>query len=152
MVDVFVSYSRKDETDTGRVRLVARSLEKLGYQVFLDQKIPPGADFRSYLEARLQEAKCVLVLWSIASIKSPWVIDEATYAREQGKLLPACLDNNAPPMGFRALQSVSLDGWNGEHEHAEWLKLLHEIKSRCRTPGRAVRLGLQASRHGTLFC
>ena len=42
MVDVFVSYSRKDETDTGRVRLVARSLEKLGYQVFLDQKDSAG--------------------------------------------------------------------------------------------------------------
>lgn len=48
------------------------------------------------------------MLWSDASQHSAWVRDEGAYARDRQKLVPICLEDAEPPLGFRQVQSLRL--------------------------------------------
>ncbi len=104
MSDVFISYARQEES---RVEQLINALETSGYSVWLDRQVTAGARYATEIEKALDEAKCVLVLWSSASVKSDWVLDEAAYARDEGKLIQVLLDDVELPVGFR--QRVWLD-------------------------------------------
>jgi CheY-like chemotaxis protein len=123
MTDIFLSYARKDNSDSGRVRLIAETLEAQGYDVFWDARIPGGVDFTAYIEGQLNQAKSVVVLWSKASVGSVWVRDEAGSARDLGRLIPVLLDDVAPPLGFRQIQAIDFRSWAGETDSASWRSL-----------------------------
>ena len=50
-------------------------------------------------QAALDNAQCVVVLWSKRSVESQFVKDEATYALEEGKLLPVRIDERSDVLG-----------------------------------------------------
>ena len=105
MASVFLSYDRDDEV---RARPIAALLERAGHSVWWDRQIKGGREFAAEIEAALEAAEKVVVLWSERAVKSPWVRDEAAAGRDTGRLVPASLDGTPPPLGFRQFQTIDL--------------------------------------------
>lgn len=124
MADVFVSYTRDDEP---KARQLAKTLTDHGWDVWWDRHIPPGHDYSEVIQHQLEHAKCVVVLWSRASIASEYVRDEATVAKERAALVPALIDDVRPPLGFRQRQVANLTGWSGDVHDLEYLSLIGAI-------------------------
>ncbi|HSQ98693.1 MAG TPA: toll/interleukin-1 receptor domain-containing protein, partial [Sphingomicrobium sp.] len=114
MAKLFLSYSRKDRA---RARRLTEWLERQGHDVWRDEDdIGGGASFSSEIENALKDCEAVLVLWSVESVRSSWVRDEAGYGRDAGKLIPLLLDGTEPPLGFRQFQSIDLSRWKAHHD------------------------------------
>ncbi|MCB2098372.1 MAG: TIR domain-containing protein [Parvularculaceae bacterium] len=125
MADIFLSYCRED---IERARLVATSLEAEGFSVWWDQQLIPGVRYSAETESVLRSTSVILVLWTPNSINSMWVADEAMVGRDQGNLVPVSFDQARPPIGFRQIQTMSLDGWNGEPASATFRMLIAAIR------------------------
>lgn len=125
--DVFVSYSRKD---LNRVEPIVRELQKQGWSVFWDLEIPPGETWRSYIKKRLDESRCVLVVWSLSSINSDWVIAEADEAKKRGILVPVLLDAVERPFGLNHIQAADLSDWSANVPHSKFRQCVQSIKSK----------------------
>jgi len=80
MADIFLSYAREDKEAAQRL---ADALSSSGYDVWWDPDIPAGPSFTQVIEEALASAKCVVVLWSGASVRSGWVQDEAREGQER---------------------------------------------------------------------
>ena len=121
MANLFLSYSRKD---AARAFRLAEWLEREGHDVWRDEDdIGGGASFSSEIENALKECDAVLALWSVDSVQSAWVRDEAAFGRDAGKLIPFSLDGTAPPLGFRQFQSIDLSKWrHGQPPAAEHIR------------------------------
>jgi hypothetical protein len=85
MVDVFVSYSSGDRET---VRKNVGSLEEYGWSVWWGRQINAGAVFDRAIEKAIDEASCVVVVWSIKSVDSEWVRTEANEGLERLCLIP----------------------------------------------------------------
>jgi len=105
MATVFLSY---DHDDVERAAPIAAALEKAGHSVWWDRHIQGGAKYNDEIEAAVEAADAVVVLWSQGSVRSTWVRDEAAEGRDQNKLVPVLLDMVKPPMGFRQFQTIDL--------------------------------------------
>jgi len=121
MSEVFISYSSED---VERARELAHALEKEGWNVWWDRRILPGQRFDQVIRSAIDEAACVVVLWSESSVDSDWVKEEAEQAMLRDCLLPVVIDQVAPPLGFGRIQTGSLVGWTGERDHRGYASLL----------------------------
>ena len=110
MFDVFLSYAHADHE---RAAAVAQALQEAGFSVFWDREVPAGASFDDVIGKAIDSATVVIVLWTIAAVRSEWVRAEADSGREQSKLLPVVLDDIQPPLGFRQFQAADLRDWKG---------------------------------------
>ncbi len=118
MSDIFISYSRSDRATA---QTLANALQREDWSVWWDPKIPPGKSFDEVIEQALEKAKCVIVLWSKASVRSRWVKVEAAEGNRRGVLLPALIEDDAKiPLEFRYIQASRLTDWRGEAEHTEF--------------------------------
>ena len=61
----------------------------------------------------LTAAKCVIVIWSPASVDSDFVFDEARAAYQRNVIVPAVIGNAKLPLGFGRIQCVELDRPDG---------------------------------------
>ncbi len=127
MADIFISYARSDRE---KIEKLASTLEAQGWSVWWDRQIVGGAEFSEEIEKELNAAHTVIVAWSKAATTSPWVKDEASAARDQGKLVPIQLDDGAVPMGFRQYQGVDFQGWNGDAASPAYEELARAINAR----------------------
>lgn len=107
MASIFLSYARSDVAIAERI---AQALEAAGHSVWWDQAIHAGSRFSAEIEEALEAADVVIVLWSVASVKSAWVHDEASVGRDSGKLVPVLIEDIQPPLGFRQYQALNLKG------------------------------------------
>ena len=114
MADIFLSYVRED---VERARPLVQVLEDRGWSVFWDEQLTPGPGYRQSIEQELDEAKCVVVLWSKLSIKSKWVIDEAEEGDERNTLISVLVERVKPPLGLRQGQSADLVDWRAGTVH-----------------------------------
>ena len=114
MADIFLSYAREDRV---RASQLAAALEAGDWTVWWDRQIPAGKTFDDVIEHHLEMARCVVVLWSNASVSSEWVKSEASFALERGVLVPVVIDRVKLPLEFRRRQTVDLIGWNGDPIH-----------------------------------
>ena len=105
MADVFISYASEDRDRAGKL---ASALTTLGWSVWWDRKIITGQTFDQAIERELETAKSVVVLWSIRSVESEWVKNEASLASERGVLVPALIDSVKLPLEFRRKQTADL--------------------------------------------
>lgn len=126
MADIFLSYARED---ADRASALASVLETRGWSVFWDRNIRAGKTFASIIGRAIAEARCIVVLWSVSSVASSWVQEEAGEARARSILLPVLLEDVPPPLGFRSIQSADLIGWNGEQDHPGLVDLFAAIES-----------------------
>jgi hypothetical protein len=109
MADIFFSYVAED---AARVAQIVQALRAKGLDIDADRTVLAGQNFVSEMSRRLAEAQAVVVVWSSRSISSAQVLDEASAARDQGKLVPVRIDAVEAPLGFRQLQSADLSGPN----------------------------------------
>ena len=121
MSDVFISYAREDRTTA---KDLARALEEAGFSVWWDREILAGKQFSTVIRESLNEAKCIIVLWSDRSISSSWVRDEATEGVRRNILVPALIDDVDLPLGFGQLQAADLISWKGQSDHEGLQKIL----------------------------
>ncbi|MGB3626679.1 MAG: TIR domain-containing protein [Henriciella sp.] len=121
---VFFSYSREDKA---RAIPIISTITDAGYSVWWDGMLAGGSTYLETTERALESARAVVVLWSDRSIKSHWVRDEATYGREQEKLVPLSIDGVQPPLGFRQIQFIDMDGWTGGADAVEVREMLAAI-------------------------
>ena len=84
MADVFISYSKSRRQETLDL---ADDLEKRDFTVWWDKDIAPGETFRDVINAELARARAAIVIWTPASVKSDWVISEATRAHRRRVLI-----------------------------------------------------------------
>jgi hypothetical protein len=122
--DIFVSYAKEDRD---RVEPLARALASHGWDVFWDRAIPTGKTWREVIGAKLNAARCIVVVWSRSSIDSDWVQEEADVGRERRILAPVLIDDVKPPLGFRAVQAANLSGWDGAATAPALAQLLTDI-------------------------
>ena len=108
--NVFLSYARSDEAAAAKL---VYALEEAGLEVWWDARIEGGAEFARSIEAALDRCDAVVVLWTAMSVRSDWVLDEASRGRQQRKLVPVSLDGTPPPLGFGQYQAIKLTGWKG---------------------------------------
>jgi formylglycine-generating enzyme len=108
LTDIFISYAREDRS---RVKPLVDALQRRGWSVWWDHTILTGKTWDQIIEAALDNARCVIVLWSRISIASHWVLTEAHEAQARGILLPALLDDVRIPLAFRRFQTANLANW-----------------------------------------
>jgi hypothetical protein len=126
MSDIFISYARADKSSAEDL---AQALEQHGWSVWWDPHIRVGTRFDQIIKKELDAAKCVVVLWSSASILSEWVKDEAAEAIRRGILVPVMLEDVEIPFGFgfRRIHSARLVDWNGSTDESEFIRLLEDL-------------------------
>jgi len=100
---IFFSYSRDDSEF---VLNLAKELRADGADIWLDQlDIKPGTRWDKSIEDALDASQTVLVILSKTSVASNNVMDEVSYALEEGKtVLPALLEDCDIPFRLRRLQ------------------------------------------------
>lgn len=104
MIDVFVSYKSEDRE---RVVPIVEALEGAGWKVWWDKNIEAGRAYDREIEVAIDEAKCVLVVWTADSIDSDWVRNEAGEGLDREILVPVVLDDVRPPLAFRRQQTIN---------------------------------------------
>jgi TIR domain/PAN domain len=109
--DVFVSYAHGDRPFV--VKLV-RALEQAGCKVWWDTELTPGDAFSPVIQKSLEQARCVIVVWSKAALNSRWVPDEAGVGLKRGVLVPVRIEGVEPPLGFRQVHDVDFTDWRGD--------------------------------------
>jgi len=124
MSEIFLSYASADRP---RIQPLLNLLAQQNWKVWWDRTIPPGQTWDRIIEQALDNAKCVIVLWSQNSICSDWVLNEAHHAKDRNILVPALLDDVKVPLAFRRIQAASLVGWTGQLPHPEIEQLLGAV-------------------------
>lgn len=125
MTDVFISYAAEDRD---RVEALVFLLQEEGLSVWWDKLVDVGKSFDPVIEAALEGAKCVVVFWSVYSIKSAWVKAEASEGLERQILIPVLLDPVRVPLAFRRIQTASLKDWKGQAAEPEIQQIVTAIK------------------------
>ena len=127
MQDIFLSYSREDQSTARRF---AQGFERAGLSVWWDQSLSAGEDYDEVTESALAEAGAVVVLWSRRSVVSRWVRAEATQADRNGTLVPAMIEPCKRPIMFELKQTADLSNWTGDPQDDAWQAYLASVR-RC---------------------
>ena len=106
MADIFLSYSRKEKAKAVKF---LKFLEGNGWDIWWDNKILPGKRWDKVIDTQLENAKCVIVLWTKKAYASDHVFDEITSGHERGILLPVMFENIKVP--FKRLQTCDFTSW-----------------------------------------
>jgi hypothetical protein len=130
-IDVFISYAREDHLVAKRL---ARAFESRGWRVWFDLRIEAGATWDRHIEKALDAARCVVVLWSKASVASDWVRAEALAARSRNIVVPAQLDDTRVPLVFRVVQTPNLAGWVDDTSHPGFVALINGVAATLGVP------------------
>jgi len=124
MADVFVSYARADKA---RVAPLVAAIEAKGWSVWWDPEITPGQEFDDQIDAEIDAAKAVLVIWTPASVASRWVRGEAREAAERGILVPVRFEQARLPMDVRAIHTTDLDEWHEDPSSVQAQEFLRAL-------------------------
>lgn len=143
MAKVFLSYARED---AAAAKQLAECIGRAGYQVWWDHQIEGGSRFSAEIDRELKNCDAVVVIWTKASIESPWVQDEAAEGRDSGRLVPVILGTEKPPLGFRQFQSVDFGDWNGEADPPALDALIRAIAQKGGEPQAAPVSGKSAGK------
>lgn len=125
MHDIFLSYSRRD---LAIAENLAESLIANGFSVWWDREIPAGKSFDNVIEKAIDNSRCVIILWSAASIKSQWAKVEAEEGRKRGILVPILIEEVEIPLAFRNIQAANLIGNDNNHANPDFVRLVKDIQ------------------------
>jgi adenylate cyclase len=126
MADVFISYARADKA---RVAPLVAAIEAQGWSVWWDPEITAGQQFDDQIEAEMNRARSVLVVWTPTSVVSRWVRGEAREAADRGILVPVRFDDARLPMDVRALHTTDLDNWGDDASSPSFQEVLRALSS-----------------------
>jgi TolB-like protein len=146
MPDIFLSYTREDQTTAQRF---AEAFQAQGFSVWWDVTLRSGEAYDQVTEEALRTAKAVVVLWSKKSVVSRWVRAEATLADRNRTLVPARIETCDLPIMFELTQTADLCRWDGGASDPAWRAFLADVRrflEAAREPRPpAARLAAEAS-------
>jgi hypothetical protein len=150
MSHTYIAYKREDEV---RVSRLVHALQKVGLDVWFDRELPGGEAWRAHLDAKLESAGCVVVVWSYASAdpESHWVITEASSGLARKVLVPVRIDRVRPPPPFGEIQSIDLWHWKGDVRDPVFKDLVATIEAKLegrpvpKPAGKIARMRKQAA-------
>jgi hypothetical protein len=119
--DIFISYAHEDQ---GVARELVKVFEKLGWSTFIDRDIAAGQDYADVIACEVETARCVVVIWSSASVQSYWVRGEAQRGLERGLVVPVVIERVRLPLPFNALESIELLDWPSNSSKLEVRRLM----------------------------
>jgi formylglycine-generating enzyme required for sulfatase activity len=132
MSDIFISYASEDRD---RVKSLAHALERKGWSVWWDRRIPIGRSFDEVIEEALDASKAVVVVWTQASVKSQWVKNEAREGLRRRVLFPVMiLEEVKIPLEFRDLQTAHLMDWQPDQDHVGFDQLIDDLAKKVGAP------------------
>ncbi|MBK6704081.1 MAG: toll/interleukin-1 receptor domain-containing protein [Caulobacteraceae bacterium] len=134
MADVFISYC---SADRARVGEIAHGLGKEGLSVWWDRSLIAGERYETEIDAALNAAKAVVVVWSPAAVASDWVSSEADGARTKGTLVPIMIQACRIPRPFDRLHTADLTNWKGARGNQGFPEMVEAVKAIVE--GRAAR-------------
>ena len=140
MSDIFLSYA---SADRARVEPLVTALQRLGWSVWWDPTILAGKTWDQVIEKELDEARCVVVVWTRNSIDRRWVRTEAEEGLRRGILVPVLMEEVRIPLAFRSIQAARLVDWSGELQNLQFDHLVRSISTIV--PQRAVAHPLKAA-------
>jgi hypothetical protein len=113
LADVFIAHSPLDHE---RVKSIVDRLTSLGYSVWLDKHAHGRQAPIDEVTQELEQARCVLVLWSHTARTSLTLFAQAALAHDSGKLLQVRLDTAPAPSPFDTrpvadMSSERAGGW-----------------------------------------
>jgi hypothetical protein len=112
---VFVSYAHDDRK---RVEPLMKVLAAR-FNVWWDRDIELGETWRRTLIEKLDAARCVVVVWTAASVDRDFIWSELDRVKDRGIVVPVKLDQNARiPPGFDQMQHLDLTPWTGRRSKA----------------------------------
>jgi len=128
VADIFVSYKAEDRR---RVAPLVEALEAEGLSVWWDEQIGGGVAWRHTIEAELNAAKCVLVIWSKRSVgpEGAFVQDEASRAQQRHVYVPIVIDGAHVPLGFGETQAIPLARWGGNRSDQRYQAVLDAARA-----------------------
>ena len=126
MSDIFISYAKNDFT---MAQGVVRLLKKQGWSVWWDRDLRMGENLDKRVDKALNESHCVIVLWTIRSVRSQKVREQAAKALKKNKLIPVLLEVVRLPELFRDIQATNLTNWDGEDFTPSVQRLLSYIRA-----------------------
>jgi hypothetical protein len=129
MSDVFVAFEQGDQSRAARF---IRALEGAGFSIWSHTDLPGGENWQTQVQAALEAAKCVVVLWTKNSVgpAGEFVREEARQAKARGILVPVTLQKVQPPLGFGELQAIDLSRWGGSRRNPLFKDLCTAIQAR----------------------
>ena len=140
MADIFISYGREDRDHADRVAAV---LERQGWSVWWDRKVLGGDTFERTIERAMDDARCIIVLWSASSVESGWVKDEAAEGARRKILVPVLIGDVEIPLGFRQIHAVALDA-SGDVDSPACIDLVASVEQVLRrSPPGSARLATE---------
>jgi hypothetical protein len=123
--EIFLSYAHEDRS---RVERILHAFKSRGWNVFMDQDIFSGANWRKVLESQLETAYAVVVVWSSHSVGSEWVAREAMAGLAKDRLFPVLIDRDVTlPSSFEHKHAVDLSDWEGDPNDPKFDRLLGMI-------------------------
>lgn len=108
MPEIFISYSRED---LSRINALVSALRAEGFEVWWDQDIKPNALSVATIMEKLRAARLVITAWSPTATESENIIEEARWAKEQGKLLQVFVQPCRRPPFFGERREIDLTNW-----------------------------------------
>lgn len=139
MADIYLNYSEPDREDARRLAL---ALQSVGWSVCWDQRGSAGQSGPGTREHELQAMRCMVVVWSAASVASARVCEEAALGLQSGKLMAVRIAPVQPPAAFREAGAADLIGWRGDEDFPALQQLIEDI-------GRLIYRPLLERRTGT---
>lgn len=129
MGDIFISYKREDEAKAARL---AKALVAAGFSVWWDRSLLPAESWRSQIQAALDAARAVVVIWTPQSTgpDGDFVRDEAMQAKARGALVPVLMEKTPLPLGFAELQAIDLIGWRGGPQNLFFQDLVAALRAK----------------------
>ncbi|HEY3412816.1 MAG TPA: SUMF1/EgtB/PvdO family nonheme iron enzyme [Armatimonadota bacterium] len=95
---IYICYTQED---LKQAQLIHNDLAQLAQKVFFDKEsIPTGEDWERLLIKELKSSDAVVVLWSAAAARSPWVMRELSSAITLQKRIVTCMldDQDLSPL------------------------------------------------------
>ncbi|EJM69338.1 queuine/archaeosine tRNA-ribosyltransferase [Pseudomonas sp. GM49] len=121
MADVYIIYAKENRATALKVR----DYLSASWSVWLDDFIV--GDFNVAIKESIQQAKCVVALYSSFASK-PAVTGELSLAEKyQKKIIPLLLDDSDPPYPYGHLSSVDFRSWPGAIDHPTFQLLQKKI-------------------------
>ena len=128
---IFVSFKSEERESAARLK---DALVAAGYAVWWSEDIQCGHEWHGDIDRALATAGCVVVLWSSASMPSPWVRHEASQAIARGVYAPVRVEPIEIESPYNRIQATDLLGWNGEKTHAGWQNLVARVEELLPAP------------------
>jgi hypothetical protein len=106
MSHVFISYSHEDAVYAHNL---ARTLESLGFKVWIMDRIDYGSVWPQVIEEKISTCDAFILIMTLRSYSSVWVQNELTCAQGKKKpIFPLLLEGDKPWLSVQAIQYVDV--------------------------------------------